>query len=143
MSSRLLNLLRKVPQIPNQRYLQFKPTEGREKVAIKEPQKIEAYYEYIYKRDFYPETYGNANEQHVGGPYTNALLYEWDNYQFKYEGEWYDAGPLSLYVVACLSPFMMMFFFYQLEAYHISVNGNYITAGNLNGDNLFMKRLMI
>ena len=143
MSNRLPSLLRKVAQRSNLRYLHYKPTEGREREPIREPQKIEAYYEYIYERDFYPETYGNANDQHAGDAYTNAMLYDWDNYQFKYEGEWYDYGPISFYVIAFSFPFLLSFFIYSVDRKEHANDGNYFGASNLNREYVFYKPIKI
>ena len=140
MSFRLQSLLRKLPQRSNLRYLNYQPTEGREREPIREPQKIEAYYEYIYTRDFYPETYGNANEQHVGDAYTNAMLYDWDNYQFKYEGEWFDYGPLTLYAFIIALPFVLGYLVISAESKHRADDGNHIMAGRMNKDHLFVER---
>ncbi len=143
MSYRLSSLIRKIPQRSNLRYLNYQPTEGREKLPITEPQTIEAYYDYIYKRDFYPETYGNANEQHVGDPYLNSMLYDWDNYQYKYEGEWYDYGPITFYAIAFSLPFILGFFFYTHERYLKSIDGNHSSAGLLNRHSYSIKVMHI
>ena len=129
-------MLRTTQATSNLRYLHYQPTPGREKEPIKEPQYVEAIYKYVTLRDTYPEMTSGINETYYGNDYINSIFYDWDNYQYKYYGEWWDHLPFTGMIFVFGIPLAILISSYSIEKHNMATNGDILNAGYINWINV-------
>ena len=75
------------------RWVKYIPGGDTSKVGVVDPNPHELghYYKYIYANNVDPELFGGLNKPYPNS-YEVAPMYEWDNWNFEYFGQWMDHG---------------------------------------------------
>lgn len=81
-------------------------------VVNPDPNPYGDYFKYIYMQNTDPELMNGLDKPYPSS-YKQSMMYEWDNFQFEYFGQWFDHGsPLAnwFWITLPVTLFLVLFF---------------------------------
>ena len=93
---------------PASRYTQYKRGGEGLGVVDPDPRPVGTYYKYIYAEGAIPELKGRYQGAYPN-EYTIRPMYEADNFQFDYWGQWWDIGYKWIHISFMLLPVLLAF----------------------------------